>query len=631
MAEYRRAVVRDVAEASDDVVPMEGLFRQYIEATPLGVLVVDSDGVISYVNQSLCECFGYEAEELLGQPIEILVPDSVKPDHVALRDRFLSQPEQRLMQGREIRGRRKNGAEVAVAIGLNPLIDGTTVKVACTVMDLSESRRAEETLANFFDLSLDLFCIANLQGYFLRVNRNFPRLLGYSDEELLNRPFFDFIHADDIPATQEAVAVLASGQPVVRFRNRYRKADGSYVWIEWNARVVSKDGVIFGVGRDVTDEINFQKELLAREQRERTILENTPAVVYVKSIDGKYVYVNQRYSDLFSLDRAAVLGKTDYEIFPKVLADKFRQIDRQVVDSRRKTTTKEIAPHVDGLHTYVSVKFPLFDAQGDVSAVAGISTDITEDLRNQEFQGQLKLATAFQRKLYPLSAPTVPGLDISGSAIPATQLCGDYYDFIVTGAGRIAIAVGDVSGHGFGSALAMVEVRSILRGLLHYGSNARLSDVVRKLNELLFEDLPEGCFVSLFLAEIDVVQRRLQYAGAGHQASLVHSNGAIDVLKSTASVVGLLNSATVRDVAPVPLNEDDLIFICTDGVTEAINHQRELFGVNRAADCIANSRHLGSGEIIQRLFSRVIEFTEGRGNSDDMTAVVAKLLPLERR
>jgi sigma-B regulation protein RsbU (phosphoserine phosphatase) len=398
--------------------------------------------------------------------------------------------------------------------------------------------------------------------------------------------------------------------------------------VEWNARCVTADGTIFAVGRDVTEERNYEEELRAREQRERAILENTPAVVYVKDTAGNYLYVNQRYTDLFALEQSDVVGKTDYEIFPKVLADKFRHVDRQVIESRRKSTSKEMAPHQDGLHTYVSVKFPLFDAKGAVSAIAGISTDITDDLRNQEFQEQLKLATAFQRKLYPLSAPSLAGLDLFGSAIPAAQLCGDYYDFIITGAGRVVIAVGDVSGHSVGSALAMVEVRSILRGLLHYGSNARLADVIWKLNELLVEDLPEGCFVTLFLAEIDVVRRRLQYAGAGHQGVLIRANGEIELLNATASVVGLLESTAVRDVAPIVINERDVLFVCTDGVTEAMNHQHELFRLDRAAECVATHRRLAAEEIIQRLFSRVIEFTEGRGNTDDMTAVVAALLEI---
>lgn len=616
------AYAKTFANANDE------LFRQYLETTPLGILVVDGEATICYVNDSLCACFGYRADELLGKPIEILVPDSLKLDHIHLRDAYVANPANRLMQGRELRGRRKDGSEVNVAIGLNPLIRGENVKVACTVMDLSQSRRAEETLSNFFDLSLDWFCIANTDGNFLKVNPNFTKLLGYSEEELLSRPFYDVIHPDDIASTHAAVEVLVSGKPVVRFRNRNRTVHGSYLWLEWNARVVSPDGTIFAAGRDVTAEVNLQKELAAREERERAILENTPAVVYVKGVDGKYLYVNQRFVDLFSLNRPAVLGKTDYEIFPVVLADKFRQNDRQVAETGRRLTIEEKAPHLDGLHTYVSTKFPLLDSQGHVSAVAGISTDITEDLKNQEIQGQLKLATAFQRKLYPLHPPSLAGFDLAGSAIPAADLCGDYYDFIVTGDGRLVIAVGDVSGHGLGPALAMVEVRSVLRGLLNYRSDSRLSDVLLKLNQLLYEDLPEARFVSLFLARIDITRHEIEFAGAGHQAVLVGANGNYEILKSTAPVIGLLPSIDVHNITPIPVSGGDALLICTDGVTEAANRRRQLFGIQRAAAFVAHHRNDSSEQILHGLFSHVIEYTEGQRNVDDMTAVVAKLLPM---
>lgn len=625
MANSLEAIIKTTASGS--VVPSaceEELLKQYIEATPVGILMIDSEGQILYVNESLCTCFGYSREELLGQQIELLVPESIKGDHAKLRDSYLANPMPRLMQGRRVRGRRKNGTEVAVAIGFNPVAQAEGANVACTVMDITETLRSEDTWASFFDLSLDLFCVANTQGFFLRVNPNFSRQLGYSEEELVRRPFFDFVHPEDVAATQEALAVLASGHPVVRFRNRYLTARGATLWLEWNARAATAEGIIYAVGRDVTDEVRFQNELQAREQRETAILENTPAVVYLKDIDGKYLYVNQQYIDLFSIELGTILGKTDYQIFPTVLAERFRKNDRQVIETRSKVTTKEIAAHKDGLHTYVSVKFPLFDAQGQVAAVAGISTDITEDLKKQKIEEELKLAITFQQKLYPPSAPSIPGLDISGSALPASQMCGDYYDFILTDHGRIVIAVGDVSGHGLGPALAMVEARSIIRGMLHGGSNVKLSDVLRDLNEYLLQDLPEESFLSLFLTEIDVARHRLSYAAAGHEAVLFPANRPFQMLRSTAPVLGLFDAFTVEELPAVALDEGDALLICTDGVTEAQNAQGELFSIERAAEVIEAHRGAGSAEILKRLFSQTLEFTGGQAIKDDMTAVVAK-------
>ena len=91
-------------------------------------------------------------------------------------------------------------------------------------------------LALFFDLSLDLFCIANMAGYFIRINPNFSKVLGYSDAELMSRPFLDFVHADDQPATAKEVLRLQEGLDVVRFRNRYRDVTGLYHTFEWTLK-----------------------------------------------------------------------------------------------------------------------------------------------------------------------------------------------------------------------------------------------------------------------------------------------------------------------------------------------------------------------------------------------------------
>ena len=130
--------------------------------------------------------------------------------------------------------------------------NGNEVAAAITGYLESDQHRAEQDLVRFFEQSLDLFCIASLDGYFRRVNPNFPRLLGYPESELLSRPFSDFIHPEDLPATADAMSGLLIGLPVVRFTNRYIHADGHHLYLEWMARTESESGNIYAVARDVT-------------------------------------------------------------------------------------------------------------------------------------------------------------------------------------------------------------------------------------------------------------------------------------------------------------------------------------------------------------------------------------------
>lgn len=131
--------------------------------------------------------------------------------------------------------------------------DAKAIADEITAFVESSMERAERDLCRFFEISRDLFCIASLDGYFKRVNSNFSRVLGYADNELVSKPFIEFIHPDDICQTLEAVGNLASGNAIAEFRNRYRDSDGQFRWFEWTAKSIPEDNIIFAVAR-VLDE-----------------------------------------------------------------------------------------------------------------------------------------------------------------------------------------------------------------------------------------------------------------------------------------------------------------------------------------------------------------------------------------
>jgi serine/threonine-protein kinase len=122
-------------------------------------------------------------------------------------------------------------------------------------------RQAEWDLVRFFDLSLDLFCIAGFDGFFRRINENFSRVLGYTTAELLAKPFLSYVHPDDQQRTMGVTAQLHQGLPLVRFRNRYRDSRGAYRWFEWTAKAIPKDDVIFAVAREVTEQVAMEDRL----------------------------------------------------------------------------------------------------------------------------------------------------------------------------------------------------------------------------------------------------------------------------------------------------------------------------------------------------------------------------------
>lgn len=128
----------------------------------------------------------------------------------------------------------------------------------------AEDRARADRLSRMFELSLDLLCIANTDGYFERVNPSFKRLLGYEDEELLGCRFIEFVHPDDREETLAHLAGLAAGQAVVDSKNRYRAKDGSWHWLAWRSTAADSEGLIYAVARDITEEMRSQ-QLIARQ------------------------------------------------------------------------------------------------------------------------------------------------------------------------------------------------------------------------------------------------------------------------------------------------------------------------------------------------------------------------------
>ncbi len=133
----------------------------------------------------------------------------------------------------------------------------------------SRARQAEEELSSFFSLSLDLLCVAGMDGYFKRMNPAWESILGWTVEELQARPFLDFVHADDRGATESEMRTLAKGAATIAFENRYLAKDGHYLWLQWNARLVPERQLIYASACNVTDHKRLEKEILDTADREK--------------------------------------------------------------------------------------------------------------------------------------------------------------------------------------------------------------------------------------------------------------------------------------------------------------------------------------------------------------------------
>ena len=170
----------------------------------------------------------------------------------------------------------------------------------------------------------------------------------------------------------------------------------------------------------------YQEVSRRGEEKLRAILDNSLAVVFLKDAAGRYILLNRRFEERFHRAARDALGKTDHDLFPQRIADVLGANDREVLELGRAVETEELVPHEDGLHTYLSTKFPLFDAAGVAYAVGGIATDITERKRAER---ALRESEQWFRSLSNCSPVGVFLTDIEGRCTYTNPRCQEIYGF----------------------------------------------------------------------------------------------------------------------------------------------------------------------------------------------------------
>ena len=177
---------------------------------------------------------------------------------------------------------------------------------------------------------------------------------------------------------------VMSGEKVDQIEAMFVTKDGRTIAVEGNSSCRFKDGkpvATRSIFRDITERKRAEHALKKSEQQLQAILDNSTAVIYLKDYWGRYILINSRFETLFHVGKAQVVGKTDFDLFPRQMAEAYQSNDRKVFEAREALESEETAPHDDGPHIYLSVKFPICDSNGEPYAICGISTDITDRKR----------------------------------------------------------------------------------------------------------------------------------------------------------------------------------------------------------------------------------------------------------
>lgn len=247
----------------------------------------------------------------------------------------------------------------------------------------------------------------------------------------------------------------------------------------------------------------------------------------------------------------------------------------------------------------------------------------------ERMQKELEIARHVQMKLLPKESPRLPGYDVAGTCIPATEVGGDYFDFIRLGRGKLGIAVGDVSGKGVSAAIYMTLTKGILQS--HVGFDDSPVTVLGRVNSLIYRTIEKGIFVSLFYAVLDTAARELTYSRAGHNPGFLLKQDAeeFESLHPPGMALGLDEGelfSSIIEENKVSLSPGDVLVFYTDGITEAMNVREEEYGEKRLMQCISDNSHLPSREMVEQITADVNHFAGTQPQHDDITLVVMRVL-----
>lgn len=274
----------------------------------------------------------------------------------------------------------------------------------------------------------------------------------------------------------------------------------------------------------------------------------------------------------------------------------------------------------------LSSKVPIA-THDEFGLIAGHTNHMIDGLRHRfKLINSLKLAEEVQQNLLPDSSPYLKDFDISGTSVYCDQTGGDYYDYFLLPNNAIGIVVADAVGHGVGAAILMTSVRAFLTSAIRrYQTPATL---INEVNHYISNDCSKsGRFTSMFFIEIEPENKTLSWVRAGHEPPLLYhgTTGEFSQLDKGGLVLGIDNSYEYQQTVTDELNPGDIIFIGTDGISEARNDVDELFGKDRIQQTIKEFAQKSAKEIQSALLAQLAAFSKGRKQEDDITLVIIKV------
>jgi PAS domain S-box-containing protein len=404
LAEINRELEEQLREGRESHRKLEHYFDMLMANVPANIYFKDRESRFLRVNQSMATYVGKgHPEDLVGKSDHDLFgkehADQARADELKIVKTGLS------INGLVERENFPNGKSGWVLTNKMPFRDHEghiigTFGMSSDVSELVETQhnleRERNMLRSLIDGFPDKIFARDLERHYLVVNKAMADWVGVKspDEMIGKTPAEYFPEMVVRTGKEEDLRMIATGDPVLNreWHLELRKGDLHY-FVTTKVLLRDADGKpwgIIGMDRDVTEQRRAQEKAIQAEQRMQEMIDNSPAVISMKDLKGRYLMVNRGFEDLFALQRKDVLGFTDHQLMAdKAAADKFRKHDLLVAEGGEALQMDEELYVDNEPRTYVSVKFPLRDLRGELKAIGTISTDITDRKAAEQSMHQL--------------------------------------------------------------------------------------------------------------------------------------------------------------------------------------------------------------------------------------------------
>ncbi|MFF2149136.1 PAS domain S-box protein [Kitasatospora sp. NPDC058190] len=619
-----------------DSAPKDGeeeRFRGLLEAAPDAMVIVDDTGTITLVNAQTEALFGYRRDELLGHPVELLVPHRFRTHHAHHRDAYAANRQVRPMgAGLELHGLRKDGTEFPVEISLSPLETTDGLLFSAAVRDVSDRKAAEQRFRALLEAAPDAMVIVDDTGTITLVNAQTEALFGYRRDELLGHPVELLVphrfrthhaHHRDAYAANRQVRPMGAGLELHGLRK-----DGTEFPVEISlSPLETTDGLLFSAAvRDVSD----RKAAEARITELAALVESSQDAILAKTLDGRITYWNAAAQRLYGYTTGEVIGRPITMLAPAARRAEIATLLQRLRKGEKVEHFETLRLTRSGKLLDVDVTlWPTRTADGTVVGACAIVRDISDRKRAEAeltalYEQQRHIALTLQRSLMG-TPPAIAGLATASRYLPATQgagVGGDWFDLIPLGAGRVGVLIGDVMGRGLEAASAMGQMRSAAHALAKTGMPPRR--LMQALDAMVTDlDLPEQLVTCCYLV-IAPDSGEVIVCSAGHLPVLVAVPGEafrpLPTLVSAPLGVGGIPHQQTRTAMP----PGSTLVLYTDGLIETPGGDIE----SAVTDLVgALDRAFATGADLENAADRVIAglLPDPHRHNDDVTLLLARM------